>query len=409
MQDSHSTEIQESRIQRDIERIAAFSECAPCVGHSRPTFSPAWEKAVAYIIQEAALVGAVAAFDPFGNVHIRRPGRAGSVWLSGSHLDSVPTGGRFDGVAGVVAPLEVLRCQPQAPLEVIVFAEEEGTTFQRGMLGSQGWTGGLLASDLEQYKNSNGANYLSAGRPFGVDPTRMDSEKLVPSNYCGFVELHIEQGNFLWKRGMAVGLVDRIHGRRQYHVRIEGTANHAGSTRMEDRRDALVGAAGMIEGLEQLAKKLCNQAEHTVITVGRLKVFPNALNVIPGTVEFTLDFRSPSDTTLSAGEEQIKELIEHHCDRRQLAYHWHQTEVIPPLNMDPELCHQASEAAHRLGIPLPRVSSGALHDAAILAPFLPTTMLFVASRDGISHHPEEYSQISDLVQATRILAEMIRR
>lgn len=406
---SKRTKIHAERIVVDIETIASYSECEPAIGFSRPTFSPAWLKARDYVIREAESVGAMVRIDSVGNVHLRRKDPVGPPWLSGSHLDSVPTGGKYDGVAGVVTALEVLRSCPTAPLEVVIFAEEEGTTFQRGMLGSLGWVGKLSAGELQTYRNDQGVDFLTAGAACGVVADRLECDRLRPSTYRGFIEIHIEQGNYLWRRQLGIGIVKSIHGRRQYHVRILGENNHAGSTRMEDRRDALTGAARIILGLELLASELSHEVEHTVITVGRIQVVPNALNVIPGSVHFTIDFRSPDERILAKGEQRILQLVSDICDQRRLTAAYERSESLPALSLDDQLCDLAAQAAAHLKIPATFVSSGALHDAAILAPFLPTTMIFVASRDGISHHPEEYSEIDHLVCAAEILAEMVMR
>ena len=226
----------------------------------------------------------------------RRP-----AWLCGSHIDSVPTGGKYDGVVGVVVALEALRASPDAPLELIVFAEEEGTTFALGMLGSRAWAGTLGPEELSALVNSAGLDFLSAGAAHGVNPKRIEAERFSPASYKGLIETHVEQGPALWKAGEPVAVVTAIHGRRQYRCRIGGTANHAGSTRMADRRDALAGAAQAVTALEALARELNQDVDHTVITVGRITVEPNAVNVIPGIVTFSIDFRSPSDAQLDAG------------------------------------------------------------------------------------------------------------
>ena len=349
--------------------------------------------------------------DAAGNLHARPEGLSwdSPAWLSGSHLDTVPNGGDFDGVAGVVVPLEILRAakRDDLPLELVVFAEEEGTTFGRGMLGSHAWVGNLSAGDLSELFNDAGENYLEAGIPHGVEPGLIGSDRLRTETVRGFIEIHIEQGPALWKRGESTAVVTAIAGRRQLRARIEGRANHAGSTAMADRQDALVCAAEIVLALESMAKKLSKQ---TVITVGQITCIPNAVNVVPGEVTFTIDFRSPDDSVLETGTRRVEEIVRETASSRRVSAALEHTEALRAQKMDSELCDQLKAAAARLRPrPLTEAVSGALHDAAILAPHVPAAMLFIASRDGISHNPDEFSRIEDLAAAAEILQELVSR
>ncbi len=397
------------RIARDIDVIAGFSESDPRIGHSRPTFSAAWRRARDYVLAQAEAAGCVTRIDAAGNAHAR-PARMGwekPAWLCGSHIDSVPTGGRYDGVVGVIVALEVLRASPGAPMELVVFAEEEGTTFNLGMLGSRAWAGTIGAHELASLRNRHGDDFFKAGEPHGVRADRLVADRFTPTPYRGLIEAHVEQGPGLWNAGEHVAVVTAIHGRRQYHCSLRGQANHAGSTRMGDRRDALAGAAELVMTLEDLARELDRGVEHTVITVGHIAVEPNALNVVPGAVSLTIDFRSPSDEQLRAGDERIRAAAAAIARRRGLEHDITMTEDIPVVPMDAGVCALLRQAAARIGSRLPDAASGALHDTAILAPFLPAAMLFVASRDGISHNPAEYSRTEDIALAARIVAEAV--
>ena len=404
---THAGSVDGKRLARDIEAIARFSEQEPSVGYSRPTFSPAWRKARDYVIHEAEAAGCVTRVDAAGNVHARRAGLGWETpaWLCGSHVDSVPTGGKYDGVVGVAVALEVLRAAPQAPVELVVFAEEEGTTFDLGMLGSKAWAGTLDAEQLRSLRNARGEDYLSAGAGHGVDPDRLRAERLSAACYHGMVEAHVEQGLSLWKAGEPVAVVTGINGRRQYQCALTGAANHAGSTAMADRRDALAGAAESVLLLEAMARELDGEADHTVITVGRLDAHPNAVNVIAGAVQFSVDFRSPSDQVLQRGEAMLQARLQQAAAARGLALEVTRTELLPAVPLDPGVCRMLHAAAARLDMKLPEASSGALHDTAILAPFLPAAMLFIASRDGISHNPAEFSRTEHIALAARVLVE----
>ena len=398
------------RIARDIETIAGFTEQDPKIGHSRPTFSPAWRKARDYVIREAETAGCVARVDAAANLHARQAGLDWETpaWLCGSHVDSVPTGGKYDGVVGVAVALEVLRAVPRAAVELIVFAEEEGTTFNLGMLGSRAWVGTLGSAQLRSLRNAEGKDYPSAGADHGVDIGRLEAERFPAQRYRGMVEVHVEQGPSLWKSGEPLAVVTAINGRRQYLCTLTGAANHAGSTKMADRNDALAGAAQCMAFLESLGRELDREAAHTVITVGRLEVHPNALNVIPGRVGFSIDFRSPVDALLQSGEERLRAQLLQIASARGLDIEIVCTEQLPVVPMDRGMCDMLRDAARRLDLRLPDAKSGALHDSAIVAPFLPSVMLFVASRDGISHNPAEFSRIEHIAQAARVLVEAFR-
>lgn len=416
-----STAAQE-RIERDIERIAGFSESAPELGYSRPSFSAAWQQALEYVVAEARDAGAECVVDAAGNVHLRQAsvGWEQKVWLSGSHLDSVPSGGKYDGVTGVLVPLEILRRRPDLPLELVVFAEEEGTTFGLGMLGSRLWAGTLEPAVMERLYNRHGVSAAAAGAGHGLDLARLEAAgrqgsgggadwtaRLQPERYYGMIEVHPEQGLSLWDAGLPLAAVNRINGRRQLQVTVHGQANHAGSTGMQGRRDALAGAAEMLHALEALGRQLDRRLPYSVLTVGRLDVSPGAVNVIPGRVSFSVDMRAQEEEILVDGTQSIHELVQTIAEQRQLTVQIDQSEELRPQPLSAEICGLLQKAATAAGYELPLVPSGALHDSAVLAPFLPTAMLFVASRDGISHNPAEYSRVEDIALAAQLLEDMI--
>jgi allantoate deiminase len=399
------------RISADIDAIAEFTE-TPSAGCSRPTFTPQWVAARDYVIDQAKRAGCTHHIDAAGNVHIR-PAKIladAKVWLSGSHLDTVPHGGKFDGVIGVIVPLEILRAAHESnttlPLELIVFAEEEGTTFGLGMLGSRAWCGTLTAKELAAVKNRDDQNCLDAGRPCGVDSSRLPEDRINPANYFGLIEVHIEQGPAMWDRNIRVALVTAINGRRQYTCTIRGVANHAGSTPMSYRQDALAAAADCIVQLERLAGEL---SPETVLTVGKIVVNPNAVNVIADEATFTIDFRDADNATLDRGATRIGDAVRKIATRRRVQHDLRLTEHQPAVALDNGVLGVLRSAANEIGLPhIAETSSGALHDAAIVATMLPTAMLFVASRGGISHNPDEFSRIEDIATAARIVAKAIQ-
>ena len=403
--------ISAERIQADIDAIAAFTETTGA-GATRPTFSPAWRAARDYVAQQLEAAGCRVRIDAAGNLRARPVAISFDTpaWMSGSHLDSVPHGGNFDGVVGVVAALEVLRLsresQKAIPLELVVWAEEEGTTFNLGMLGSRAVAGSISHDQLASVNNAAGQNYFAAGADHGVVSDKIAADRILPGKCVGLIEVHVEQGPGLWNDDAALAIVTAVAGRRQYSCTLIGTANHAGATSMEDRLDALAGAAEIIHALERLAREL---AHHTVITVGQISCRPNAINVIPEEVTFTIDFRSPSTEILARGDVMIQNLVNKVSESRRLMVSLQVNESQPAVEFDKRVCERLSKAALKcVGHDLPHTVSGALHDAVILAPIVPTAMLFVASRDGISHNADEFSKIEDITAAATILAEACR-
>ncbi len=404
--------ISSERISQDIETIAGFNESTPDVGCSRPTFSPAWRQARDYVIAQAEAAECKVRIDAAGNVHARHASIDWDrkVWLSGSHIDSVPTGGKFDGVIGVTCPLEVLRSACAAgkvlPLELIVFAEEEGTTFGVGMIGSRLWVNRSVSFEgtgddafFHQFRNRDGQTYFEAGAADGVRRQNLPADRLDPARYHGLIEIHAEQGPAMWAGGVPLAVVTAIAGRKQYKAKFISAPNHAGSTPMRFRRDPLVFAARVICEVDDLARKL---GPDIVATVGKIDCQPNAVNVIPGTVRFTVDVRSPSSEKLAQFHQELEQFV---CfNPRGTEFNFMTTEDQPPIQMNPDVCAALQRAA---GGEIPTTISGALHDAAILAPLLPTAMLFVASKDGISHNPEEFSRIEDITAAANVLAKMV--
>ena len=395
------------RLRRDFEAIAAITQ-TPGAGATRPTFSDEWGRAVEYVVAEAEAAGCVVRRDAAGNVFATPAALDADepTWLVGSHLDTVPNGGDYDGVAGVLVGLELLRGAADSPVELVIFAEEEGPTFGLGMLGSRALVGDLTADDLAKLTNAEGQTYSEAGKSFGVEAARIADDRLDPSRHLGFIELHIEQGPGMWRRDQRLAVVRSIAGRRQYRVVVHGEANHAGATAMPDRKDALAGAARIVNGLETLVLNLRTDA---VCTVGRLVVHPNAVNVIADRVELTIDLRSGQADVLRNIGDAIPLLLETFADHRGLGVEVEETESVAVCPLSERLVEAARRAAAAGGFgDVPVVTSGALHDAAILAPHLPTVMLFVPSKNGISHNAAEFSRVEDVAAATEVIERLVR-
>ena len=276
--------IQIQRIQKDIEIINKFN-ATPEEGITRLTFSEEYQGALAYVVEELQRIGAQISYCRGGNLKARLPGTDDSApaVMMGSHLDSVVHGGKFDGVVGVVTAMEAARVITEQkiahrlPIDVVVFAEEEGARFNWGLLGSSLWTGQLDPGRLENIKDSGGVTYPEAMARAGFEVN--DASVLKPEDLRAMLEIHIEQGAVLEKKGHRIGLVEAIAGIQHLDVTIFGKADHAGTTPMDDRSDALQAAARIIATVEEIAREI---GANTVATVGRIACEPGQANVVPG-------------------------------------------------------------------------------------------------------------------------------
>jgi allantoate deiminase len=324
-------------------------------------------------------------------------------FVIGSHLDTVPNAGAFDGVLGVVLGVALLEdlsnhALPYA-IELIGFSEEEGVRYGVPFIGSRAVVGSLDASLIERIS--------PAIRDFGLDPACIPDAKL-PANVFGYLEFHIEQGPVLEGLGLPLGIVDGIAGQSRLMLHFEGKANHAGTTPMALRHDALAGAAEWIGATERIARAI----PHLVATVGRVTVEPGAANVIPGAAQASLDVRHISDEVRQRGVRSILEAAEAIAQRRRLGL---RTEVCldqSAVAMDADLTARLWRAAAAEGLTAHGMTSGAGHDAMILAPHFPAAMLLVRSPGGISHHPDEAVHVEDVEAAlacgARFLADLER-
>jgi len=320
--------------------------------------------------------------DPVGNVRGSYPSAQPSAprLLIGSHLDTVPRAGAFDGVLGVVMGIALVerlggRRLPFA-LEVIGFSDEEGVRFGVPFIGSR-----ALIGDIDDALH---ATIHEAVAAFGLDADRI-AEARLSGNCLGYLEFHIEQGPVLDSLGLPLGIVESITGQSRANVVFNGVANHAGTTPMSHRRDALAGAAEWISAVESEGRA----AEGAVATVGRLDVSPGAANVIPGAAACTLDVRAPSNEIRRDLVKRLLQTADRIAARRCLRVSAQELLDEPTVALDPALTGVLELAVRNGGSPVHRLSSGAGHDAMILARCMPAAMLFLRSPGGISHHPDE--------------------
>jgi hydantoinase/carbamoylase family amidase len=387
-------------------------------GTTRLSWSKEFMDAQAFLCSYARQAGLKCERDGWGNLLMTVPGTDDLPPVyTGSHLDSVPHGGKYDGALGITVPLAIAKAwqqeeyRPRRPLTIIAFAEEEGTRFGRPCLGSQSLTGKLQKEEVETWKTEDGKALAELLQAAGIegDPFRAH---LLPGK-C-FLELHIEQGRALEDARLPLGVVSAIVGIRHYQFTWEGITNHAGTTAMKDRHDALVAAADMVGQVYRYAaasstpEKLKEKPEWAIVaTVGQIAAQPGAANVVPGKAEHSLEIRCATEEGLDRAIEfyrrSAKQLEQEYgvsCEIRQL-------DQIPPVPMDADLMQIFKTAANDCEIPYQIQPSWAGHDAMIISHDLPTAMLFVPSQKGISHSPEEFTASDDIGQAAAVLKRVL--
>lgn len=403
-------EVQIERIRKDIETINSFN-ATPERGVTRFTFSSEYMGARSYVIEELKKIGAQVSTTLGGNLRGRVEGseRGRTAVMTGSHVDSVFQGGRFDGVSGVVSALEVARVIVEKkiphhhPIDVIVFAEEEGSRFGSVMMGSRGWIGKLDLDAFRKIKDKDGISYAEAMERSGVAPD--DPSILKPEMVKAMIELHIEQSLVLESKGLRIGVVEGINGIKQFMVTLEGISNHAGATPMWLRHDALQGAVRIIAAVEEMVTP--DVGNSTVATVGFLNCEPNQTNVIPGRVQFTLDIRDLDFKRVDEAVGRILTVIGKICEERGLTFEIKPRSDTPPVTLSKDIVHLLEEVARRRNIQTLRMASGALHDSSILPEITKVGMIFVPSRDGRSHCPEEFTDLKDIKLGADILLDTV--
>lgn len=379
--------------------IAASSEDPDAI--TRRFLSPPMRAVHDLLGRRMRAAGMEVAVDAAGNLRGIYPAHAGGSrrLLIGSHLDSVPNAGAFDGVLGVVigvALVEGLRGRrlPFA-IELIGFSDEEGVRFGVPFLGSRALVGALnLDGELLAARDRDGLTVREAIAAFGLDPGRV-SEARNTADAIGYLEFHIEQGPVLDRQQLPLGVVEQIVGQTRYVVEFIGTANHAGTTPMADRRDAVAGAAAWITAVEQEAQRVPG----LVATVGRVEVQPGATNVVAGRCVTTVDVRHASDDIRNQSVARLLDRARAIAGARTLRIEAQPLLDEAAVDMDHGLTTRLAAAVVRAGYPVYRMSSGAGHDAMIVAAGMPTAMLFLRSPGGISHHPDESVREEDVAAA----------
>jgi allantoate deiminase len=390
-----------SSLAADLEAAAAIG--ADDGGVSRFAWTPELAAANEWLIGRLEELGLTTEIDPAGNVFGKWEAGEGNAVLVGSHLDTVPRGGRYDGALGVLAALEAVRILRQAGVEpsrsvwVVSFNDEEGARFRTGMLGSRAFVG---ECELEEWRARGVGEAMAAA---GFDFERLPDARGI-DEVGAYLELHIEQGPVLERDGFDLGIVTGIVGLLGFRARFLGEANHAGTTPMELRRDALAGAARAVLALRDEARA----REDMTANVGVIAAEPGGFNVIPGAAEFSIDVRSPTAQGFARAEGFVGEALAVIADEERLGLELSETHRLEPVPLDPalqELLDRAAEAEEARHV---RLSSGAGHDAMILGRHVPAGMLFVPSRGGVSHSPAEYTAPEHCELGARVLARALR-
>ncbi len=359
------------------------------------------DRVVAWL--EAA--GCTVRIDRMGNIFGRRPGGGGSGGppvVMGSHVDSVPTGGRFDGALGVVCAIEAVRAVADAgirtrhPLEVAIFTNEEGARFQPAMLGSAVLAGKVALEDAYNTRDRHGIRLVDELERIGY----LGPEPCAARPMRAYLELHIEQGPRLEEAKLAVGVVEGIVAIAWTRIAFHGDQDHAGPTPMRTRHDALVAAAEVVRAVRRIALDL---GDEPVGTVGWLDVQPNIVNAIPGQVVLTVDQRAPRDADLDRARARLDEAVRAAAAAEGVRVETEPLMRVPLTPFDPEVVGAVEAAAQRLGVRYRRLLSGAGHDAQHMATLCPTGMVFVPSIGGKSHCEEEATDFDDIEQGANVL------
>ena len=389
------------------QAIAAFTDHPDNI--TRLFLGPATRACHRYLTDWMNSLGMHVRVDAAGNLRAlyesdSRPARR---LLIGSHLDSVPNAGRYDGVLGVVLAVQLIQCLAgehlRYEIEVVGFSEEEGVRFGSPYIGSRALAGTLDAALLER-RDQTGISVREAIAAFGLDPSQLAEAHLSP-NTGAYLEFHIEQGPVLDQLGKSLGVVPSIMGQNRATLTFGGRPNHAGTTPMHLRHDALCAAAQWVLDVERKANAIAG----AVATVGSLQTWPGAGNVIPGEVTASLDVRHADDAVRCRVFDQIVSAAAEVASARGIRLRCETLLQQSAVAMDEHLTQLAQGTIHNCGIRCESLPSGAGHDAAILAPILPSAMLFLRTPNGLSHHPDEAVLPQDIESALRAGAEILER
>ena len=402
---SPSVSINGERLLERIAELAQIGEIEGTKGCSRLAFTDADREGRDLVVTWMRDLGVTVTIDAVGNVVAStNPDGASGAVMAGSHIDTVGTGGRYDGNLGVLAGLEVIEATLAAdielarPLAVAFFSNEEGSRYAPDMMGSLAYVGGMSVEAVLQVEGSDGTvvgeeldriGYRGSSPCPGVTPH-------------AFVELHIEQGPVLDKENIQIGIVEGVQGISWTELTLIGQSNHAGTTPMSLRRDPMRAAAEVVVAARSIASEIGGSQ---VATVGSLHLHPNLVNVVPASATMTVDLRNTDEASLQLAEEQLRLGVAAIAEDEDVTVESRSLARFEPVEFDGRVVEQIEQLAEQTGLSTKRMPSGAGHDAQMMARICPTGMIFVPSLDGISHNPAEHTDEKDLIAGAQLLSD----
>lgn len=402
-----------AQIRTWIETLTQFN-CTPEAGITRQLFTPEDMAARKYIIGEMEALGLKVSHDAIGNIYAVCEGtepELAPVW-SGSHLDTVYHGGAFDGISGVVCAMEAIRLIKEAGLShkrnlvAVVFSGEEPARFGIGCVGSRALIGELSTEQAKTYKDVNGISLYDAMKEVGLDPEKLHEAKKHSGDVYASVELHIEQNVHLDREGLPIGIVTSICAPSNLVVTVSGRSGHAGGMFMEERKDAFAAVCEMALEIERIGQTE-STSDFTTATVGSVKVEPNQSNIIPGRVVFTVDVRDAAKSSKDRIMDLIQAAILRIAEERGVKAEIHVQNHDTPMPCDPHLVGIIEGHCKDMNLSYKKMVSGPFHDSLHIGEFAPVGMIFVPSRNGLSHCPEEWTDYEDVCRGSRVLASTL--
>jgi N-carbamoyl-L-amino-acid hydrolase len=395
-----------------IEQLALFGKTNS--GISRLAFSQADREARDYIVRLMQDSGLQVHIDEVGNIigHMAGKDDEAAVVLTGSHIDTVPEGGKYDGVVGVIgAVAAVKRLQKDVPLnhpiEVVVFVSEESSRFGYSCIGSKSMAGMADVQQWRKTKDANGVTMDEAFKQMDLDIKTIGRASRAKEKIKAYIELHIEQGRILEQEELGIGVVEAIAAPTRLKITVEGMAAHSGGTPMDERRDALVSAAKIILAIQEIGLE---QAEYgTVTTVGKINVLPGAINVIPGLAEMWVDVRGVDHESIITTLQDIKDAVVSIADSQETPVSIDVLASDKPVHMHNAMIETIEAACKKVGVSYNCMNSGAGHDAMYMARIAPAGMIFIPCKDGVSHNCEEYTTPEQIMKGIDVLTETLRQ
>ena len=399
------------RIKKDIEELAKFNSSTEG-GLTRFSLTREDRMAREYLKDQLCKLDVKIYEDNAGTLFARREGTdpLAPAIMIGSHFDSVKNGGNFDGPAGVVMALEIFRTleenniKTRYPLEFVAMIEEEGGRFGSGVFGSRAMAGLVDYDQLERNRDRDGISMAQALRDFGFEPEKVAEAKRNKEDVKAFIELHIEQGPILEKEGKDLGIVDFIVGINEFRVQVDGRPDHAGTTPMDMRADALGVASKVVAEIDSYPVPENNG---TVATVGVLEIKPGAANIVPAQVVFTVDIRSKDEGSIANVKKKIMARLEALTEGTDVTYTVTEMLDVKPVKMNEEMVRLFKESAEEKGFTYRNMLSGAGHDAMVMAAVTEVGLVFVPSRDGRSHCKEEWTDYDQLQKGIELIYDTI--